>query len=95
MTMTKDLDPDKFVFQAQVYDVRTKLHGGRIQLDFGVEALDAIQNIQKLAIQIGCSFNVVIVPCAKPEHNLGLTHDGNYEADTDYEVDPATGEIKL
>lgn len=93
--MINDLDPDKFVFQAQVYDVRTKLNGGRIQLDFGTDALEAVQNIQRLAIKANCLFHVVVMPCAKSESNLGLTHDGTGEQSENYEVDPHTGEIKL
>lgn len=47
-------------FVAQVYDVRLKRNGGRIQLDFGVDAIEQINEIARLAARRDMNFAVVI-----------------------------------
>jgi hypothetical protein len=50
-------------FTAQLYDVRTKKDGGgRIQIDFGADALEEIQKIQKANGTGGINFEVAMVP---------------------------------
>jgi hypothetical protein len=50
-------------FAAVLYDVRTKRDGGgRIQLDFGVDALPAILELQKLNAAGDISLALAVVP---------------------------------
>lgn len=54
----KEAKPLAFV--AQVYDVRLKRNGGRLQLDFGVDAMEVMAEISKLAACRDMNFNVVL-----------------------------------
>lgn len=70
------------VFLGEVYDVRTKRDGGgRVAIDFGADALAAIQHIQKIASARGCSFYFTAVPhgMVKPKGNTHLVPDENGE----------------
>ena len=50
-------------FTVQLYDIRTKKDGGgRIQLDFGAEALEEIQKVQKANGTGGINFQLALVP---------------------------------
>jgi len=50
-------------FSAVLYDVRTKRDGGgRIQLDFGVDALPAILELQKLNAKGDISLALAVAP---------------------------------
>lgn len=54
------MEEKKMAFVAQVYDVRLKRNGGRIQLDFGVDAIEQINEIARLAARRDMNFAVVI-----------------------------------
>lgn len=50
-------------FTVQLFKVATnKDGGGRIQFDFGADALDEIQKIQKANGQGGCNFILAVAP---------------------------------
>lgn len=73
-------------FTGQVYDIRTKKDGGgRIQIDFGADALDEIQWAQQLATKKGCLFQVALVPLKQ----------SMLSSDYEEEVDEETGEVIL
>lgn len=48
-------------FVGQVYDVRLKRNGGRIQIDFGVDGLEVVSEISKLAAVKDMNFKVALV----------------------------------
>jgi hypothetical protein len=50
----------KMAFTAQVYDVRLKRNGGRVQLDFGVDAMEVMAEISKLAAMKDMNFEIVV-----------------------------------
>lgn len=67
MTNSQDNGPSlndlAAAFTGQLYDVRTKKDGGgRIQIDFGADALEEIQKIQKANGKGGINFQVALVP---------------------------------
>lgn len=71
----------------QLFKIQTnKDGGGRIQLDFGAEALDEIQKIQKANGKGGINFQLALVP---------IQGEVFGEQAPDWEPDPATGEIPL
>lgn len=71
-------------FVAQIYDVRTKRDGGgRLQLDFGVDALPAILELQRLNAAGDINLALAIVPHGKEQ----------YPEKDDERIDEATGEI--
>ncbi len=47
-------------FVGQVYDVRLKRNGGRLQLDFGVDAMEVMAEISKLAAIKDMNFKIVV-----------------------------------
>ena len=58
-------------FAAVLYDVRTKRDGGgRIQLDFGVDALPAILELQKLNAAGDISLALAVVPSRNPQDSV-------------------------
>lgn len=70
-------------FVVQLYDVRTKKDGGgRLQLDFGVDALAEIQKLQRWNGTGGCNFALAVVPYREGRIN-------HPEPEIDYE----TGEV--
>lgn len=63
--MNKSEEPG-VTFVSQVYDVRTKKDGGgRMQIDFGLDAMEAVQWIQRVAAMKNVSFMVSFVPIKK------------------------------
>ncbi len=48
------------VFNGQIYDVRMKRNGGRIQIDFGVDAVEVVSEISRLAAAKDMNFQIVI-----------------------------------
>lgn len=48
------------VFVGQVYDVRLKRNGGRLQVDFGVDAMEVMAEISKLAVIRDMNFKIAI-----------------------------------
>lgn len=55
-----DKEPKPMAFVAQVYDVRLKRNGGRLQLDFGVDAMEVMAEVAKLASVRDMNFKVVL-----------------------------------
>lgn len=65
-------------FSAVLYDVRTKRDGGgRLTLDFGRDALQEIQYVQKMASQGDVVFQIAIV--ALPRQVIGGPSDEEVE----------------
>lgn len=61
-------------FTGQIYDIRTKKDGGgRIQIDFGGDALEAIQFIQMMSVKKNASFEVAIV--LLPDNDFSLNNN--------------------
>lgn len=50
----------QIVFNGQIYDVRMKRNGGRIQIDFGVDAVEVVSEISRLAASKDMNFQIVI-----------------------------------
>ena len=70
----------------QLFKIQTnKDGGGRIQLDFGADALEEIQKIQMANGKGGVNFQMALVPI-----NNEVIRTGQ-----DFETDPMTGEIML
>lgn len=73
-------------FIGQIYDIRTKRDGGgRIQIDFGADALEEIQFAQKFASTTGCSFQIALVPLRQ-----SMIHSNE-----EFKVDENTGEVRI
>jgi hypothetical protein len=50
------------VFTAAIYDIRTKRDGGgRLQIDFGADALHVIQELQKIASVSDTNFTFAVL----------------------------------
>lgn len=49
------------IFNAQLYDIRVRRDGGRIQLDFGGDAIPVIQEIMGLGALRDQNFQVAIM----------------------------------
>ena len=49
------------IFNAQVYDVRVKRNGGRLQLDFGNDSIAVVQEIAAIAMTKDCNFTFAVV----------------------------------
>lgn len=74
-------------FEAVLYDVRVKRDGGgRVQLDFGTDALQAIQHLQQLSASGDVVLQIGVVP--SPRGVINSHAGGHYEPDE-------TGEISL
>lgn len=58
-------------FNAQVYDVRLKRNGGRIQLDFGVDAVEVINEISRLSAIKDMNFQVAFIYVPNKSLNPG------------------------
>lgn len=57
------------IFNAQVYDIRVKRNGGRLQLDFGVDAIPVIQEIMATTALRDMNFQIAIVQVDPEELN--------------------------
>lgn len=81
-----DLRDKSASLTVQLFKIHTnKDGGGRIQLDFGADALEEIQKIQMANGRGGMNFQMALVPLNN-EIICGST---------DFEPDPLTGEIPL
>ena len=49
------------IFNAQLYDIRVKRNGGRIQFDFGLDSIAVMQQIMALGACRDMNFQVAIV----------------------------------
>lgn len=72
---------------AQLYDVRTRKDGGgRIQLDFGADSIEAVMAIQRLNSIGDTSFAIALVPIHQNESfDVGIFSEGKT---SDTEPDP-------
>ncbi len=60
------------IFNAQLYDTRIKRNGGRIQFDFGIDAVEAVNEIARIATLKDMNFQVAIVYVPNKALNPGL-----------------------
>lgn len=73
-------------FTCVLYDVRVKRDGGgRLQLDFGADALAAIQYLQQLSASGDIVLQVGVVPL--PRSMIRSASGGEYEPDETGEID--------
>lgn len=49
------------IFNATLYDVRVKRNGGRLQLDFGLDALSVIQELVEVGAMKDQNFQFAVV----------------------------------
>ena len=73
------------VMSVQLFKITSnKDGGGRIQLDFGADAIEEIHKIQKANGRGGMNFELALVPLP----NMQISNE-------DLDIDTATGEISL
>lgn len=72
------------IFNAVLYDVRIKRNGGRIQFDFGLDALDVINEISSIGAGKDCNFQLAIMQIDPSKFNSLPEPDENGEIPLDY-----------
>ena len=76
-------------FTAQLFDIKTRRDGGgRVQLEFGAESMQAIAELMALNATGETNLGVAIVPVVN-------SYAEQSRAYKDENVDPETGEITL
>lgn len=77
---------DAITFTAQLFDIKTRRDGGgRVQLEFGADAMHAIVKLMALNASGDTNLGIAVVP---------IGSGNNEQAKDDREsVDPETGEI--
>lgn len=58
------------IFNAQVYDIRIKRNGGRLQLDFGTDAIPVMMEIGAMSALKDQNFQIAIMQVTQEDVDL-------------------------